>query len=188
MLLLAALCVLVGLGAPWLVPAIFPRLLFESFPALHALDVAPALGAVTGLRWIVIFAVALAGLLLGLALVRRWRVGVGGVAAAGTWDCGYLRPTARMQYTASSFAEPLLRVFQFFLRARSEGAAPAGLFPAPAMVGTKLRDIATDGVAVPLFRGIGWLAQKGRWLQHGRVQLYVLYIAVMLLVLLLWKL
>src|SRR6185295_8467699 len=31
--------------------------------------------------------------------------------AVALWDCGAGRPTARMQYTATSFAEPLQRVF-----------------------------------------------------------------------------
>ncbi len=35
---------------------------------------------------------------------------------------------------------------------------------------------------------IAWTASKLRWLQHGRIQLYVLYIALTILVLLVWKL
>ena len=188
MLVLAGLCVVAGLAAPWFVPAVFPRLLTASFPALQTLDSAPLLTATAGLRWVVLFALALPILFLLLAWLRHWRLRVSGQTAAGTWDCGYLQPTARMQYTASSFAEPLLRVFQFFLRAKSDGTAPSGIFPQTAALRTKLCDIANDRIAVPLFQSIGWLAQKGRWLQHGRVQLYVLYIAVMLLVLLIWKL
>ncbi len=188
MLLLALGCALAGLGAPWLIPWLFPRLLAGTFPALKTLDAAPLAGAALGLRWVVILAAAFALLVLVLALLRRARVRAGGVAAAGTWDCGYVAPTARMQYTASSFSGPLAQLFQPFLRARAEGKLPAGLFPAPVQQSTKLRDVATDYVAVPLFRAIAWLAQQVRWLQHGRVQLYVLYIAVTLLALLLWKL
>ena len=40
----------------------------------------------------------------------------------------------------------------------------------------------------PVFTGIGRGLSALRWLQHGRVQLYVLYIALTLLVLLVWKL
>jgi hypothetical protein len=35
---------------------------------------------------------------------------------------------------------------------------------------------------------VAWALSRLRWLQHGRVQLYILYIAVTLLVLLVWKL
>ena len=188
MWLLAICCALAGLGAPWLVPWLFPRLLAGTFPALKSVELAPLAGAALGLRWVVILAAAFALLVLALALLRRARVRVGGLAAAGTWDCGYILPTVRMQYTASSFASPLARIFQPFLRIKDEGTAPAGLFPVPTERYTHGRDIATDSVAVPLFRAIAWLAQQVRWLQHGRVQLYVLYIAVTLLALLLWKL
>jgi formate hydrogenlyase subunit 3/multisubunit Na+/H+ antiporter MnhD subunit len=188
MQLLAVGCLLAGLGAPWLVPWLFPRVLTGTFPALQTLAAAPTASAAVGLRWVVVCAAVVALLVLLLYLFRRSRLAANGVATAGTWDCGYLQPTARMQYTASSFAEPLARLFQPFLRAKSEGAAPAGLFPQPATRSTRLRDVSTDRVAVPLFRSIAWLAQQVRWLQHGRVQLYVLYIAVTLLALLLWKL
>ncbi len=40
----------------------------------------------------------------------------------------------------------------------------------------------------PLFLGVAWLASKLRWLQEGRIQIYVLYIALTILVLLIWKL
>jgi hypothetical protein len=35
---------------------------------------------------------------------------------------------------------------------------------------------------------VGWVLARMRWLQQGRIQLYVLYIALTLLVLLVWKL
>ena len=40
----------------------------------------------------------------------------------------------------------------------------------------------------PLFVGVAWIASKLRWLQEGRIQIYVLYIALTILVLLIWKL
>ena len=40
----------------------------------------------------------------------------------------------------------------------------------------------------PVFAAIAWAASKLRWFQHGRIQLYVLYIALTILVLLVWKL
>ncbi len=53
---------------------------------------------------IVALALTAAGTQLVRAGVRRRR-------AAALWDCGAGAPTARMQYTATSFAEPLQRVF-----------------------------------------------------------------------------
>ena len=37
------------------------------------------------------------------------------------WGCGGVRANARMQYTATSYAEPLTRVFDDALRAERDG-------------------------------------------------------------------
>ena len=105
-----------------------------------------------------------------------------------TWDCGYAAPTARMQYTASSFAPPLLGFFRLILRPDSRMQAPQGLFPAEASLHTRVEDIFERHVFTPAFRLVRSLALRLRWLQQGRIQLYVLYIAMTILVLLVWKL
>ena len=46
-----------------------------------------------------------------------------------TWDCGYAAPTVRMQYTASSFAQPVLELFGFFLRTKKNITIPDTYFP-----------------------------------------------------------
>ena len=71
---------------------------------------APALSELAPLGW-----VSAAGRRPG----RRGRARRGALRAAAvrgrpparTWDCGYARPTPRMQYTASSFAETLVGLF-----------------------------------------------------------------------------
>ena len=185
MLVLAALCLVLGLGAPWLVGPLSERMVTQIVicPEGH-----PLVDGITALCTITWLLVALLMLTTVLAIVRRVLLRKRNVTAAGTWDCGYLYPTARMQYTALSFAEPLVSFFRPLLRTRVEGIAPLGLFPGPSALHTHTPDAPTELVVTPLFRGIAWLAKQGRWLQHGRVQLYVLYIAVTLLALLLWKL
>ena len=105
-----------------------------------------------------------------------------------TWDCGYAAPTPRMQYTASSFARPLTQLFRLFLQPRDEIHPPRGLFPKHASLHTRTPDLFRRYVYEPLFLGIAWLASKLHWLQEGRIQIYVLYIAMTILVLLIWKL
>ena len=53
---------------------------------------------------------------------------------------------------------------------------------------THTPDLFRRYVYEPLFVGVAWIASKLRWLQQGRIQLYVLYIALTILVLLIWKL
>ena len=112
----------------------------------------------------------------------------GTVGKTVTWDCGYVAPTPRMQYTASSFARPLTLLFRLFLQPRDEIHPPHGLFPRYAGLHTRTPDLFRRFVYEPLFLGVAWLASKLHRLQEGRIQIYVLYIALTILVLLIWKL
>jgi len=67
-------------------------------------------------------------------------------------------------------------------------AAPQGLFPRDAALATDTPDVARAYLYAPMFTGLARGLAALRWLQHGRVHLYVLYIALTLLVLLVWKL
>jgi len=93
-----------------------------------------------------------------------------------------------MQYTGSSFAQPLTELFRIFLRTRTAEAPPAGAFPGRSSLSTRTPDVLHEAFYRTVFSGIARGVGRLRWLQQGRVQLYVLYIAVTLLFLLLWKL
>jgi hypothetical protein len=108
-------------------------------------------------------------------------------ARTSTWDCGYARPTARMQYTASSFAQPLTDLFRVFLGTRRKFTPPQGALPTqPAAFHSETPDAFTERLFRHVFGGIAWLMEHPRRLQHGRVQLYVLYVALTLVALLVW--
>ena len=187
MVLLAAACLVLGLGAPWL-----PRILSPVLVALTRLPnetMVETLDASAEILKIVsITALALAGLIAALALLRRRLLAKRNVRSTVTWDCGYARPTARMQYTSSSFAQPLTFLFRALLRSRVRVEKPAGLFPARAALATETPDLCHGELYRPAFLKVNWALAKLRWLQHGKVQLYVLYIALTLLLLMIWKL
>jgi len=92
-----------------------------------------------------------------------------------------------MQYTASSFAEPLTSLFRPILGTRRRAALPTGLFPRHASFSTETPDSAREHLYAPLVLAIQHAAARWRGLQRGRLQLYVLYIAATLVVLLLWE-
>ncbi|MCC7518818.1 MAG: oxidoreductase [Verrucomicrobiae bacterium] len=108
--------------------------------------------------------------------------------AAGTWDCGYAAPTARMQYTASSFSEPLTSLFRAVVRPGERARPPEKRFPAPSAFSSTGKDLFRGRVFVPVFRAVSEAAEWVRRLQQGRAQLYVLYVALAALALLVWKL
>ncbi|NLE38353.1 MAG: hypothetical protein GX621_10050 [Pirellulaceae bacterium] len=188
MIVLAGLCVLIGLTAPlWLsvlepaVAAIVPNHLKEAAMARMGRAVAPLTGVVLG-------SCIVLGLIGLLVYVRRKLLARRCVERSVTWGCGYAAPTPRMQYTASSFARPLTFLFRLFLRPRDEVYPPSGLFPTEARLHTQAPDLFRRRVYEPAFLGIARLASRLRWLQQGRIQVYVLYIALTILVLLIWKL
>lgn len=76
----------------------------------------------------VIWASRLFALGLAAAAAIAWWQGRGARRSV-TWGCGYTAPTARMQYSASSFAEHFARVFDAFLPALRREKRPVGPLP-----------------------------------------------------------
>jgi NADH:ubiquinone oxidoreductase subunit 5 (subunit L)/multisubunit Na+/H+ antiporter MnhA subunit len=187
MAVLAAACAAIGLLAPAAVRALVPTLAqVARLPEDAALAaVAPAGQA---LRLVSLSAAVLVLAVLGLALLRRRLLAGRSVEQTLTWDCGYARPTPRMQYTASSFAQPLTFLFRVILRTRTRLAAPAGLFPAGAALATETPDLFRHRLFHPAFGAVADALQRVRVLQHGRIQLYVLSIVLTLIALLAWRL
>ena len=187
MLALAAACAAIGLAAPAACRLVIRVLGDATGMDAFALDhVVSTLTSI--LSFVVGAGVALMALVIGLVFARRRLLAGREVAHAGTWDCGYLKPDARMQYTASSFSQPLARLFHGAIGTKIRSAPPKGLFPKTAFFGSELVDVFKDRLFKPLFLAVESGVSRMRWLQHGRLQLYVLYIAVTLLVLLIWKL
>lgn len=187
MLILAATCAIVGLLAPAVTVAMTP--IVQSACGLRASVVEASMAqAEPALTTIVVAALALVTFILTLSWLRRGLLADSSVTRGLTWDCGFARPTARMQYTASSFAQPLTQVFQVFLRTRTTLKTPAGHFPKAASLATETPDLCEEKLYRPMFLGTAKALSMLRWLQHGRVQIYILYIAITLLALLVWRL
>lgn len=105
------------------------------------------------------------------ALVRRH-----GVRREVTWACGYPAATPRMQYTASSFAAPLLAIFGPLSGVRVKRTAHS--------LHTHPDDLVLDGVARPTWNALLRGALRLRGIQQGRLHLYLLYVMAALVVLL----
>jgi len=187
MALLAGGCALSGLLAP--------MILFKMPSALSAASgiaketVASGLAtAFDSLTFIVLVSAALITVASLLALLRRRLLEGRTVGEAGTWDCGYAAPTTRMQYTASSFTQPITALMSQVLRIKTRTTAPSGLFPAGASFETATPGGTREYIYKPVFNGVASALSRFKWLQHGRIHLYVMYIAITLIALLVWKL
>lgn len=121
-----------------------------------------------------------------LALARRILLSGRKVASSVTWGCGYSRSTPRVQYTASSFAQTAVEFFAPLIGSRKILEPPRGLFPQSASLVSETSDLSQDLIYRPLFSSIGWALSKLRWMQHGQVHVYILYVGCTILALMVW--
>jgi hydrogenase-4 component B len=180
----ALACAAVGLAAPW-----FLRLVGPAAGMLAGAPPSAASGGLPGLDSLRMAVaggwglLALSGALIGLrrALLRGRPTGEG-----PTWGCGYTEPTARMQYTASSFADPLLAPLARLMAPSVRKLRPKGLFPKASAYRSHVADPAERSLFDQAIRGVRFLSGALRPLQHGRLQIYLLYILLTLVALLVW--
>jgi len=185
MVILAALCVMLGLTAPWV------RLLLEPAVSLLVQDSSGAglPGPVVAALWgISAVGAGLVTITLVLYRARDLLLTRRVVRTSPTWGCGYLAPTPRMQYSASSFAHPTVNMFRMFLRPKQTVKGPDSLLPESASLHTHTDDLFRERLYVPVFTGVKRAASILRWLHQGQTHFYVLYIALTALVLLIWRL
>ncbi|MBW6511603.1 MAG: hydrogenase [Desulfuromonadaceae bacterium] len=126
-------------------------------------------------------------LLSGLALVGfwLWRRARHAPEKVATWGCGFPFPSPRMQYTASSFGDFLVRLFRFGLWSERHGGQVEGVFPARSEFSSHTPDTVLDRLLLPVMAAAAWLFYRIRHLVHnGRVGLYLLYVMLALVVLL----
>jgi len=174
MLVLAAACVLLGLFVPLgMAPALEVGTLIAGTPVSSVREVVPLLDDA---MWIGIVGAgvlaSVAALWLARSLLLRRRL----VRSANTWACGYVATTPRMQYTASSFASPLLSTFGEW--------SGVHVSRTPTSLATHPVDLVLDRLVVPVWRVIQRGALRLRPIQQGRLHAYLLYVMAALVALL----
>jgi hydrogenase-4 component B len=180
MLAAALACLAIGLWPAGALALVAPAAVCLSGAALPA-DLGPLFN-------ISLLATVLVALIAALALLRARLLKARPVAQAATWGCGYPHATARMQYTATSFADPVLAPFSSALQIRTDGGLPDGIFPTEAHFEKHVGDMAGERLLVPAWRHFLRTARRLRVIQHGRMQLYLVYILGTLVALVLWQL
>jgi hypothetical protein len=106
------------------------------------------------------------------------------------WDCGFEKVTNRMQYTATSFAMPLRRIFGFLfsikehVRLLPETAHRA--FPERLQYHLRIRDRFWIWIYQPIADASFWISRRIGRMQHGRIQVYLIYSFVTIIVLLIF--
>jgi hydrogenase-4 component B len=108
------------------------------------------------------------------------------------WDCGFPDPAPVTQYGASSFAQPIRRVFaNAGFRSRETVAMPPPGSPRPALFAIEIRDLIWEAAYVPLARGIDLAAGLLNHLQFLTIRRYLALVFAalvsLLLVLAIWS-
>ncbi|MFA5262748.1 MAG: proton-conducting transporter membrane subunit [Opitutaceae bacterium] len=169
MLVLAAACLGIGL-----IPvAVWPgaaRAASAWLPAWNSVAVPESL-PILGL-----FHVALACAAIVVA-VRLWgRARRNGMSRELTWDCGYAKPTARMQYSGGSFSRTATAWFDWILRPMLRLRRPRGYHSGEAFLIERVPETVLEKVLMPAGAAIMRASAAARRLQHGRLQAYILYL------------
>lgn len=182
--LLAALCLLLG---------VLPTVVVDLLNPVSQLLLGQGLDPVSTQSWLWLTPVPAEGASYGAPLVLlslavlwgggRWVLARGPRAAVrrcDPWDCGFSPPNARMQYTATSFAQPIRRVFGALFRIderiETEGGRQRHLL--------HVEDRVWDLLYAPVARLVERSARRIVRLQTGQVRTYLAWSLATLLVLL----
>jgi formate hydrogenlyase subunit 3/multisubunit Na+/H+ antiporter MnhD subunit len=180
--LLVLMCVVGGVAPMTILPAVeravrtsLPRV--GSAPVTHGLQLqlvhVHAVLAPTVLAACLVLAIVLVVTLRGVLARRR------GVRVTEAWGSGRELVTARMQYTATSFAEPVQRVFDDVLRPVHDldvSHAAESRFVVEAMsYRSHVDDRVEHALYDPVIRAVRRWGQFARRLQPGSVHRYLAY-------------
>ena len=180
MIVLMIIAVLLVFAAPLLAPLM-----------LKVLDVPCYNGSVAVAEktlWFLALFSALFYILCAVILFLRRKVLVRGNdnLAGPTWDCGYAKPTSRMEYTGSALVQCLADLFNGFLQTRRKIEKPQGLFPVKASFDWKAPDGSERFFWAPVFRLIARISDGVHKFQSGYLHMYVLIMTAALIAMIVW--
>ncbi len=124
----------------------------------------------------------LAGILIW-GMIRPWRA-ASRQNPGRTWNCGYASPTSRMQYSGSSLTQVFAEQLRWFLWSRRREPEVRGIFTYESTYTCQTPDPLLDRVVQPAFEKAGDTLKTARIFQSGTVQVYMLYILLIVLILL----
>lgn len=108
----------------------------------------------------------------------------------GTWDCGFGSLNERMEYTPTSLSQPIRVVFKVFFRPRNqtekESFGENSYLLKTVKIETAIKNIFEDLLYTPIVSSFIFFFDKVRRLQTGKINAYLLYIMITLVLLLLF--
>ncbi|HTS39423.1 MAG TPA: hydrogenase 4 subunit B [Xanthobacteraceae bacterium] len=196
MFFLAALCLVAG---------VLPGIFLDALAPVAKTLVGETMPHQSGLSWLTIVPIAESRSSYNGLLVFIFVVLSGSIAAfaihrlasdrlrrAPAWDCGYPDMNPATQYTASSFAQPIRRVYgTLVFRAREIGEMPPPGAVAPARLTVEMSDPVWDTGYAPIAGLIAATAERLNIMQFLTIRRYLTLVfaalVLLLLVLAIWQ-
>lgn len=109
----------------------------------------------------------------------------------GTWDCGFGSLNSRMEYTATSLSQPIRAVFKVFFKPHNqierEPFREKNLYMLKTIkIETVTKNIFEDMLYLPIVSSFVFFFDKIRRLQTGKINAYLLYMMITIVLLLLF--
>ncbi|HEY7552607.1 MAG TPA: hydrogenase 4 subunit B [Hyphomicrobiaceae bacterium] len=186
----AALCLVTGILPGLVIDALGPvvgGLTGASMPrqsTLSWLSIVPIAESRSSYNGLLVFTFITVATLVTVEAVHRYASRA--VRRGPAWDCGFPDGSPATQYTASSFAQPIRRVYGtvvFQARERVDMPAPGDARPARLLV--TLRDLIWEGIYAPVARAVGVVGDRLNHLQFLTIRQYLSLVFVALVGLLL---
>jgi hydrogenase-4 component B len=195
MFFLAALCLVAG---------VMPGIFIDALAPVTNEMIGVSMPHQTGLDWLTIVPIAESrssynGLLVfifvtvsaSIAAFAIHRLASDRLRRGPAWDCGYPESSPATQYTASSFAQPIRRVYgAAVFRAREIGEMPLPGSTAPARLTVELHDLIWDYAYKPISVFVAAATDRLNVLQFLTIRRYLMLVfaalVFLLLVLAIW--
>jgi formate hydrogenlyase subunit 3/multisubunit Na+/H+ antiporter MnhD subunit len=187
---LAALCLAAGVLPGFFIDALAPvvqALIGTTMPhqaGVQWLSIVPIAESRSSYNGLLVFVfVVLSGSLAAFAIHR---LASDRSRRSPAWDCGYPDASPATQYTASSFAQPIRRVFAATVfRAREIGEMPPPGATAPARLTVEIHDVIWESLYAPVSGLVAFAAERLNVLQFLTIRRYLTLVFAALVLLLL---
>ncbi len=128
-----------------------------------------ALQPISWAAWILIL------LIISIFSIRKLVLNNRRIETGSTWGCGYVAPTFKQQYTASSFVRTYSKLFAPALMVEKEEEILHKVFPGKVKYHTRAYDKVEKWMIDPILKLNKNFMGKFVFLNNGRLQLYILY-------------
>lgn len=174
--LLTVLILVLGLF-PHIIVFLTENIFYELFPTMQLPAQQSSIGAIQSIGMIAIASFVLIGVVIA---VKRKFVGLRSTRVSIPWGCGYNNLNARMQYTGTSFSDEIVNIAGNALFVEKEIRLPEKALPKKSSFRTSEGDYVLHRFILPFHAGLSWFIDLFKWLQSGKIQVYVTFSIVVL--------